>query len=42
MENIAELYFEYIDDNEGLTPQDWICQYDLDQEEKDYFISLLN
>ena len=39
---IADIYLEYIDDNEGLAPQDWICQYDLTEEEKDYFFTFFN
>ena len=42
MENVSELYFEYIDDTEGLSPENWILQYDLSEDEKQYFISLLN
>jgi hypothetical protein len=42
MEKISELYFEYIDDTEGLTPEVWVEQYDLNEEEKEYFLFLLN
>jgi hypothetical protein len=42
MGHISDLYFEYIDDSEGLTPQVWVEQYDLAEEEKQYFLFLLN
>jgi hypothetical protein len=42
MEKISDLYYEYIDDSEGLTPQVWVEQYDLTEEEKQYFLFLLN
>lgn len=42
MEKISELYLEYIDDSEGLTPQAWVEQYDLTEEEKEYFLFLMN
>lgn len=42
MEKISELYFEYIDDAEGLTPEVWVEQYDLNEEEKEYFLFLFN
>jgi hypothetical protein len=42
LETIYTIYQEYIDGNEGINPTDWLCQYDLNQEEIEYFFSLLN
>jgi hypothetical protein len=41
MEHISDYYFDFIDDNEGLSPEVWISQFDLQEEEKEYFLSLL-
>lgn len=41
MENVSDLVIEYVDDNEGLSPQEWLTQYDLNEDEREYFFSLL-
>ena len=41
MEHIADYYFEYIDDSEGLTPEVWISQYSLEIDEIEYFLRLV-